>query len=80
MDETKGIRKEMIREINESPAARAGLESLYGQVWNTDELTRDFKVIGFASPFVIVERKSDRKKGSLTFQHDPRFYFEFQEA
>ena len=29
------------------------------------------------APFVVVRRKGDGKKGSLEFQHQPRFYFNF---
>jgi hypothetical protein len=32
---------------------------------------------GFKAPLVVVRRKSDGKKGSLEFQHQPRFYFGF---
>jgi len=63
--------------INNNPQTREQLEAAYGQVWNTQELTRDFSVVGFGAPFVIVTRKADGQKGSLTFQHQPRFYFEF---
>jgi hypothetical protein len=34
-------------------------------------------VIGFLAPFVVVRRKIDGVKGSLEFQHHPRFYFGF---
>jgi hypothetical protein len=34
-------------------------------------------VVGFTAPYVVVRRRSDGKKGSLEFQHDPRFYFGF---
>lgn len=27
------------------------------------------------APFAVVRRKSDNQRGSLEFQHDPRFYF-----
>jgi len=47
-------------------------------VWDTQELQRDFDVLGFMAPFVVVTRKADGKKGSLTFQHSPRFYYGFQ--
>ena len=45
--------------------------------WNTDGLQRDFEVIGFAAPFVVVVRKADGVKGSLEFTHSPRVYFNF---
>lgn len=48
-------------------------------VFDTDELTENFSVKGFMAPFVVVQRKSDGVKGTLTFTHMPRFYFDFQE-
>ena len=45
--------------------------------WNTDELRRDFDVIGFQAPYVVVTRKLDGRKGSLQFQHAPRVYFDW---
>jgi hypothetical protein len=58
---------------------RVRLESLYGvgNVWDTGELQRDFSVQGFMAPFCVVTQKSTGKKGAVTFQHDPRFYFNF---
>jgi len=71
-----------LQEINTDPAkdSRAALEQKYGQVWNTDELSQDFEVLGFGAPFVVVKRRSDGKKGSLEFAHSPRHYFNFKEA
>ena len=76
-DETEQIRRQMVQEINENAGERTELEGRYGQVWNTAELQRDFDVIGFMAPLVVVIRKSDGVKGSLEFQHNPRFYFNF---
>ncbi len=66
-------------ESNDKGAERKRLEALHGQVWNTDELGREFDVIGFAAPLVVVRRKSDGMKGSLEFQHSPRLYFNWME-
>jgi hypothetical protein len=79
-DETEQVRRQMVDKINAEPGSREALEAQYGQVWNTEELTRDFTVEGFAAPFVVVVRKADGKKGSMMFQHSPRFYFKFGEA
>lgn len=85
MDDTENIRREMVYEINsqvesdDEQAERTRLEALHGKVWSTNELSDDFEVLGFMAPFVVVRRKSDGKKGSLEFQHLPRFYFNFQE-
>jgi hypothetical protein len=76
-DPTEEIRKEMVADINAQPGSREYLEGKHGQVWDTSELGRDFEVIGFMAPVVVVRRKSDGQKGSLMFQHNPRFYFSF---
>ena len=67
----------IIAEINHEPGERADLESKHGQVWNTSELQKDFSVLSFMAPYVVVARKSDGQRGSLMFQHDPRYYFSF---
>lgn len=77
VDETETIRRGMVAEINAAPGSREELESKYGQVWDTNELTRDFTVLSFAAPFVVVTRKSDSAQGSMMFQATPRFYFSF---
>ena len=30
------------------------------------------------APYVVVRRNADGVKGSLEFQHEPRFYFKWQ--
>lgn len=76
-DPTEEVRKKMVAEINTNPGERADLEAKYGKVWNTDELRDEFEVSGFMAPMVVVRRKSDGVKGSLEFQHMPRYYFRF---
>ena len=78
IDETETIRRQMVSEINAEPGSREDLQARYGQVWNTDEMCQDFEALGFMAPLVVVRRKSDRVRGSLMFQHNPRFYFSFQ--
>jgi hypothetical protein len=77
MDSTENIRRQLVSEINSVPGSREALEKEHGQVWNTEELSRDFEVKGFMAPFVVVKRKSDGVVGSLEFQHRPRFYYGF---
>jgi len=76
-DETEPIRRQRIVEINAVPGSHEALEAEHGQVWDTAQLSQDFEVIGFMAPLVVVCRKSDGVKGSLEFQHSPRFYFHF---
>lgn len=77
MDTTEQIRRLLVAEINSDPDGREGLEKEHGQVWSTEEMTRDFQVKGFMAPFICVTRKSDGALGSLMFQHSPRYYFDF---
>jgi hypothetical protein len=79
-DATEAARRELLREINAHPDDRESLEAIHGQVWDTAELAHDFEVLGFAAPFVVAIRKSDRVTGSLQFQHHPRFYYAFRPA
>ena len=79
-DPTETIRRALVAEINHDPDGREALEAQYGQVWDTTEMSADFSVSGFGAPFVVVTRKSDGARGTLQFQHHPRFYFSFQPA
>ena len=77
-DPTESIRRERLAEINTEPGPRQALEAQSGQVWDTQQLSQDFEVIGFMAPLVVVRRKVDGVKGSLEFQHNPRLYFNFE--
>lgn len=77
-DETESLRRQRLAEINAEPGSREHLEQQHGQVWSTDQLREDFEVLGFMAPYVVVRRRSDGVKGSLEFQHDPRFFFNFE--
>ena len=77
-DPTEAFRRRRLADLNPG-TDRAVLERLHGMTWDHAGLARDFEVIGFMAPFVVARRKADGKAGSLEFQHDPRFYFEWQE-
>ena len=77
-DPTEDIRRQLLAEINARPGSREYLEAQHGQVWDTQQLSDDFDVLGFAAPLVVDCRKSDGQKGSLMFQPSPRFYFGFE--
>jgi hypothetical protein len=74
-EETDLIRMSMI--ANGEPAA--DLAENQEQTWDTQAMQRDFEPLGFASPFIVVRRRSDGKKGSLEFTHSPRVYFGWKE-
>jgi hypothetical protein len=86
-DATEAIRREMVGAINSSVPAgataeteRERLEKIHGRVWGIAELSEDFSVEGFMAPFIVVTEKATGKKGTLMFQHSPRFYFDFNPA
>jgi hypothetical protein len=71
-DETEALRR--IELSTASPALALAIER-GDQVWETEDLRRDFEVTGFMAPFVVVKRRSDGKVGTLKFHHHPRVYF-----
>jgi ATP-dependent Zn protease len=77
-DPTESQRREMTHQINAVEGSRADLEAKHGQVWDTTQLQQEFEVLSFMAPFVVVRRRSDRAMGSVMFQTNPRFYFEFK--
>ncbi len=76
-EEYERARRARLAEINAAPKDADALRAAHGDVWDTDGLRRDYEVIGFAAPFVVVRRRADGVVGSLEFQHDPRLYFNF---
>jgi hypothetical protein len=73
-DPTENLRRAIIASGHPQRALAEAKER-----WDTDQLREEFEVIGFMSPFVVVRRKVDGKKGSMEFTHNPRFYFNFVE-
>jgi len=76
---TETLRLCRLIRLNVETADRSTLEQRHGQVWDPAELRRDFTPIGYMAPFVVVRRKADGVLGSLEFQHQPRFYFNWSE-
>lgn len=75
IDPTEAIRLTRLAEINVVPGSREDLQAKYGKVWDTGQLTDEFEALGFLAPLIVVRRRSDGVKGSLEFQHSPRYYF-----
>jgi hypothetical protein len=78
-DDSENLRRQLLAEISAEPGSRQALEAEHGHVWDTQQLGQDFEVLGFLAPFVVVRRRSDGVKGSMTFQHMPRLYYGFVE-
>lgn len=75
-DSTETARRHLI--ATGQPVADLAADT--GEKWTIDTLMKDFTVIGFLSPFVVVRRKSDDKVGTLEFTNRPRVYFGWQEV
>jgi hypothetical protein len=75
-DKDDGLRHAML--LAGQPAA--DLKASDGPVWDTAALQRDFQVISFSAPFVVVRRRRDGVMGSLEFTRSPRVYFGFVET
>jgi len=74
-DETEALRRLQVAAINFAPGSREALEGEYGQVWDTDQVREAFEVLSFLAPYVVVRDRKTGTKGTLMFQHHPRFYF-----
>lgn len=72
-DPTESIRREML-ETGQPHVDLANAK----EHWDTAQMSELFIVHSFLAPFVFVTRKSDGKKGTLEFTHNPRFYFNFE--
>ncbi len=79
-DPTEDARRALQARTNLEATERASLEERHGQVWDTSQLREDFEVHSFSAPFIVATRLSTGEKGSLMFQHGPRFYFSFEPA
>jgi len=78
-DPTESVRREMIREHNSM--CREDIAAKYNSnVYDTEELQAEFEVLSFLAPFVFVKEKATGRKGTLKFQHMPRYYWGFVPA
>jgi hypothetical protein len=77
IDKTEATRRDMI-ETDEPQKDLAEAIGLSEQTWTTEEMVRDFEVLGFMAPFVVVRRRSDGVKGSLEFTASPRVYLSWK--
>ena len=69
-DPTEDIRKQMIADINAPPVPGSTWKPTRASLGHPTAI-RDFEVIGFAAPLVVVRRKSDGQKGSLCSRLTP---------
>lgn len=85
-DSTEVIRRALVGTVNaqveseDESTERTRLTEEYGEgnVWKYDEVGGAFEIVSFMAPFCVAIRREDGRRGTLTFQHRPRFYFDFQ--
>ena len=71
-DPTESMRREMRANVYRDLAKA-------DKWWTTEDLRRDYEVLAFAAPLVVVKRKADGATGTFEFTHMPRFYFNWVE-
>jgi hypothetical protein len=78
MRDPDGLRRAMI--ASGQPAADLAADT--GPRWTAEQLQRDYRVIGFAAPYVVVVRRADEVTGTLEFatEDGERAYFSFEPA
>lgn len=79
-DHNLQFQEEFYDDLNASETGISAEELINRKEYTTDELLREFKVIGFSHGFCAVERISDGLKGSFDFGYRPRRYFNFKTA
>ena len=78
-DPTEPVRRAMLAEQQTvGPLTREQLAAVHGDVYDTEEMSRRYRVKAFMAPFVVVEEHGPNGRlGTLEFQHSPRFYYGF---
>ena len=79
-DPTESTRRDIVHDINSNPGNREQLEKQYGEVYAILKMDELFEITGFMAPFVAVRRRADDVKGTMMFQDNPRYYFNFKEV
>jgi hypothetical protein len=57
---------------------RQELEAQFGRVWDEKELSDEFVVTAWIGSTAVVRRKADNVVGTLDYQNEPRFYFNWR--
>lgn len=60
------------------PATRSGRHERVVPAMTTDQMRSLYEVVAFAAPYVEVRRRSDGARGVLSFDHAPRYYYNFE--
>lgn len=74
------LRRQRLAELGLVPGSRDALKAEHGQVWDSQELLKDFEVLECLGPYVAVRRRSDGQRGNVEADDDFRFFFSFRPA
>lgn len=70
----------MSNNTNPTGLDRQALEAAHGTVWSEEQFVKAFHVGAIIGTSMVVVRRADGQVGRITFQNQPRFYFDFQPA
>jgi hypothetical protein len=71
----------LLEELKEAyPDVFQAIQEEGGECWTTEEVTKEFDILGFMAPFCTAVRMETGKKGVLAFVHRPRIYYGWREA
>lgn len=68
----------MTGNTNPTGLDRQALEAAHGDVWGEEQFLKEFHVGAIIGTSMVVVRRSDGQVGQITYQNQPRFYFNFQ--
>ena len=65
--------------INTEPRSEEAFTTAGEEVWNTEEVQKEFEILGFKKPFALAIRKSDGARGTFLFQTMPKLFFSWSQ-
>ena len=78
IDSTEESRRERLEQINANRVHDQHWKRCMGRFGIRASCSGTFMVVGFLAPFVHVRRRDNGEEGSMEFQHQPRFYFNYR--
>ena len=79
-DPTETTRRQMLAAINAQPSSREYLEHKHGQVWDTQQLSDDFEVIGLHGSPRRREKEVRQPEGHLDVPSKSQVLLQFRGA
>lgn len=77
-EETAEERAKLEAEVNATPCTLEELQRKYGQVWTVEQVEAQFEIEAFCPPLACATRRADGVRGTLVYQHCPRYYWSWE--